>query len=61
PDGAGTEALAVGDRVSHGKFGQGTVTKVEGAGDDQRLEITFGAYGMKRLMAQFANLKKADG
>jgi len=50
--------LEVGLRVVHKKFGAGTITsKVPNEGDFM-LEIKFDDYGMKRLMASFAKLKK---
>ncbi len=51
------DKLAVGDRVAHKKFGNGTVSKVTADGGDQILEIQFDNAGMKRLMASMANLK----
>lgn len=50
--------IAVGARVIHKKFGEGTVTKKVPEGSDFKLEINFDAYGMKRLMASFAKLKR---
>jgi DNA helicase-2/ATP-dependent DNA helicase PcrA len=53
-----TSDYSVGDRVSHKKFGKGVITKVDGAKSDCKLEIQFENIGMKRLIAQFANLVK---
>lgn len=50
--------IEVGARVIHKKFGEGTVTKKEPEGSDYKLEINFDSYGMKRLMASFAKLKR---
>lgn len=50
--------IEVGARVLHKKFGEGTVVKKEPEGSDYKLEINFDAYGMKRLMASFAKLKR---
>lgn len=47
-----------GDNVVHKKFGIGTITSVEKDNDDYRLEIQFKNYGMKRLMAAYANLTR---
>ena len=47
-----------GDRVSHKKFGEGTITSVEKENSDFKIEIQFKNHGMKRLMAAFANLTK---
>ncbi|MDA8351647.1 MAG: DNA helicase PcrA [Firmicutes bacterium] len=49
----------VGDKVSHKKWGVGTVVKVQGDGQDQELNIAFPApTGVKRLLAQFAPITK---
>ena len=49
---------AVGNIVMHSKFGKGVITKIEEEKGDQKLEIVFNNYGMKRLMAAYANLQK---
>jgi DNA helicase II / ATP-dependent DNA helicase PcrA len=50
-----------GDRVQHKKWGIGTVVKVQGQGDDMELNIAFPApVGVKRLLAQFAPITRAD-
>ena len=48
----------VGDRVIHKKFGNGTVSKIDGKDEERMIEINFDAYGMKRLMAAYAKLVK---
>ena len=48
----------VGDRVVHKKFGIGTISNVTFDKGDQVLEIQFKNHGMKRLLAEFANLVK---
>ncbi|MBD0384117.1 DNA helicase PcrA [Paenibacillus sedimenti] len=48
-----------GDKVSHGKWGIGTVVSVKGSGDDTELQIAFPApVGLKRLLAKFAPITK---
>lgn len=47
-----------GDRVSHPKFGEGTITAVTPFERDALLEINFDSVGTKRLMAAYAKLKK---
>ncbi|UJF33147.1 DNA helicase PcrA [Paenibacillus hexagrammi] len=48
-----------GDKVSHGKWGIGTVVSVKGSGDDTELQIAFPApVGLKRLLAKFAPINK---
>ncbi|GGA53246.1 ATP-dependent DNA helicase PcrA [Kroppenstedtia guangzhouensis] len=49
----------VGDKVSHKKWGIGTVVKIQGEGQDLELNIAFPApTGVKRLLAQFAPITK---
>ncbi|MBU6081411.1 DNA helicase PcrA [Allobacillus halotolerans] len=49
----------LGDKVSHKKWGEGTVVKVVGEGEDTELDIAFPApTGIKRLLAQFAPIEK---
>ena len=51
-----------GDKVSHGKWGIGTVVSVKGTGNDTELQIAFPApVGMKRLLAGFAPITKVIG
>ncbi|MCL6457422.1 MAG: DNA helicase PcrA [Gorillibacterium sp.] len=48
-----------GDKVSHNKWGIGTVASVKGTGDDTELQIAFPApIGIKRLLAKFAPITK---
>lgn len=51
--------FAVGDKVSHKKWGEGTVVKVQGEGDSKELDIAFPApNGIKRVLAKFAPITK---
>ncbi|WP_044973642.1 UvrD-helicase domain-containing protein [Ruminococcus sp. HUN007] len=47
-----------GDRVDHEKFGQGTVISVKPMGNDALLEIAFDEIGTKKIMSNFAMMKK---
>ncbi|GGF26282.1 ATP-dependent DNA helicase PcrA [Halobacillus andaensis] len=48
-----------GDKASHKKWGEGTVVKVQGEGEDMELDIAFPApTGIKRLIARFAPITK---
>ncbi len=47
-----------GDAVSHRVFGKGTVLKATAMSGDTLLEIAFDKVGTKKLMANFAKLKK---
>ncbi len=53
-----TLEYGVGDRVSHIKFGQGTVLNIVEGGRDYEVTVDFDAYGTKKLFAMFAKLKK---
>ena len=48
--------MHVGTRVFHGKFGEGTVQTLEGAGDDARAQISFPRHGVKWLALSVAKL-----
>lgn len=55
-------ALKAGDKVSHGKWGTGTIVSVKGSGNDTELQIAFPApVGVKRLLAGFAPITKVEG
>jgi DNA helicase-2/ATP-dependent DNA helicase PcrA len=54
-------ALSVGDDVVHGKWGEGVVLDMEGAGDDVEVVVRFPSVGEKRLLLAWAPLKKAAG
>lgn len=47
-----------GDSVKHIKFGVGTVLSIADAGRDYEVTVQFENYGVKKLFAQFAKLKK---
>ena len=49
--------LNIGQRVSHKKFGEGTVTHFDGQGSQSRIQVTFDKYGSKWLIARIANLQ----
>ncbi len=52
---------SLGDKVQHRKWGMGTVVEVRGEGDDQELTIAFPApVGMKRLLARYAPITRAE-
>ncbi|MGV0168916.1 DNA helicase PcrA [Furfurilactobacillus sp. WILCCON 0119] len=58
--GTGAEQVgwAAGDKVTHKKWGEGTVVKVNGSGEDAELDIAFPEQGIKRLLAAFAPITK---
>jgi DNA helicase-2/ATP-dependent DNA helicase PcrA len=54
----GASGLKKGQRVSHAKYGEGTVLLREGDGEDAKLTVMFTRHGMKKLMEKFANLRR---
>lgn len=52
--------LVLGDKVEHGKWGQGVIVSVRGQGDDQELQVAFPSQGIKTLIAKFAPLRKLN-
>ena len=50
--------VAVGDTVSHEKFGLGQVIKIEGNGNDSKATVSFKKFGEKNLLLRFAKLNK---
>ncbi len=50
----------VGDRVSHMKFGEGTVLDITEGGRDYEVKVDFDKAGIKKMFASFAKLKKIE-
>ena len=55
---ADTGAYYPGMRVSHKRFGEGMIINVTPMGADNLLEVAFDTVGTKKLMANYANLRK---
>jgi len=53
------DGLRVGSRVRHGTFGVGTIKRVEGAGERQKVTVLFRSVGAKKLLLKFAGLEPA--
>ncbi len=49
--------VRLGQRVRHGKYGEGTVLELEGDGSHARVHVNFERQGRKWLMLAFANLE----
>ena len=58
PEPRGAANLKKGERVRHGKYGEGTILMREGDGEDAKLTVLFVRHGMKKLIERFANLQK---
>jgi DNA helicase-2/ATP-dependent DNA helicase PcrA len=53
------EGLRIGLQVRHIKFGVGTVRRIEGQGDNQKVTVYFHRIGPKKLLVKFAGLEPA--
>lgn len=55
----GDTDIKLGQRVVHGKFGEGVVVNYEGEGKQARIQVNFNSEGSKWLMLAYANLQPA--
>jgi len=53
------EGLRLGLNVRHAMFGTGTVRRIEGKGDQQKVIVYFHRVGPKKLLVKFAGLEPA--
>ncbi len=54
----GTIDYGIGDTVQHIKFGVGIVTNINSGGKDYEVTVDFTNFGIKKMLASFAKLKK---
>jgi DNA helicase-2/ATP-dependent DNA helicase PcrA len=54
----GKTGLRQGTRVRHPKYGEGTVFRREGEGDDAKITVQFQHHGVKKLVEKFAQLER---
>ena len=54
---AQTTGIRLGQRVRHGKFGDGVILDLEGQGSHARVQVNFERQGTKWLMLAYANLE----
>jgi DNA helicase-2/ATP-dependent DNA helicase PcrA len=47
----------MGTRIRHPRFGNGTILRTEGEGDDMKLTISFMSHGLKKMIAKYAELE----
>lgn len=52
--------LRIGQRVAHGKYGEGVVMQMEGGGERAKVEVNFPGVGSKWLMVGYANLQPLE-
>ena len=54
----GKTGFRPGQKVKHPKYGEGTVMKREGDGDDAKITEQYPRYGLKRLVEKYAQLER---
>ena len=52
--------LRMGQRVAHGKYGEGVILQIEGGGERAKVEVNFAGVGSKWMMVGYANLEALD-
>lgn len=57
PISSNDSGYALGQRVMHAKFGEGTIINLEGSGEHCRLQVAFQGQGIKWLVAAYARLE----
>ncbi|MGB6251156.1 MAG: UvrD-helicase domain-containing protein [Terriglobales bacterium] len=55
----GRRGFRPGQKVKHPKYGEGTVYKREGDGEDAKITVQFPRFGLKKLVERYARLEKA--
>jgi len=55
---ANDSEFRVGSRVRHSKYGDGVVLRIEGAGEEAKLTVSFPGYGQKKFVAKYAALER---
>ncbi|MDR3749285.1 MAG: UvrD-helicase domain-containing protein [Acidobacteriota bacterium] len=59
PAQTGRTGFRPGQRVRHPKYGEGTVYRREGDGEDAKITVQFLKFGLKKLVEKYAQLEKA--
>jgi ATP-dependent DNA helicase UvrD/PcrA len=59
PSPSGARGFRPGQRVRHPKYGEGTVFKREGEGEEAKITVQFPRFGLKKLVEKYAQLEKA--
>jgi ATP-dependent DNA helicase UvrD/PcrA len=55
----GVRGFRPGQKVRHPKYGEGTVYKREGEGEEAKITVQFPRFGLKKLVEKYAQLEKA--
>jgi DNA helicase-2/ATP-dependent DNA helicase PcrA len=56
----GKRGFRPGQKVRHPKFGEGTVFRREGEGEDAKITVQFPRFGLKTLVEKYAQLEKSN-
>jgi DNA helicase II / ATP-dependent DNA helicase PcrA len=56
---AGKRGFRPGQKVRHPKYGEGTVYRREGEGEDAKITVQFPRFGLKKLVEKYAQLERA--
>ncbi len=56
---SGMRGFRPGQKVKHPKYGEGTVYRREGDGEDAKITVQFPRFGLKKLVERYAQLEKA--
>jgi DNA helicase-2/ATP-dependent DNA helicase PcrA len=60
PAPTGKKGLQTGARVIHPKYGEGTIVRREGDGDDAKITVSFNKAGIKKLVEKYAQLESVS-
>jgi DNA helicase-2/ATP-dependent DNA helicase PcrA len=55
----GRRGFRPGQKVKHPKYGEGTVYRREGDGEDAKITVQFPRFGLKKLVEKYAQLEGA--
>jgi len=55
----GGRGFRPGQKVKHPKYGEGTVHRREGEGEDAKITVQFPGFGLKKLVEKYAQLERA--
>ena len=58
PEPEGRRGFRPGQKVRHPKYGEGTVYKREGEGEDAKITVQFLRFGLKKLVEKYAQLER---
>ncbi len=56
---SGKRGFRPGQKVRHPKYGEGTVFRREGEGEDAKITVQFPRFGLKKLVEKYAQLERA--